>query len=448
MAMDLNRLAFAYGVYFPVLYARREPVKRYLAELSETQWTPRAALEDLQRRKLERLLHAARTHVPFYRDRIHDDRQPLSSVPFLRKADLQASATALCNAASTGPFTIKTTGGSTGQAVTVRKSRDATARETAAQWRGFGWAGVRVGDRQARFWGVPFAPRDRLRARLADVLGNRRRCSAFAFTEADLARYTRMLNAFQPRYLYGYVSMIEQYAQYVIDRGIDLAYRPVAVITTSEVLTPTSRQRLQDAFGCRVFNEYGCGELGTIAHECERGQLHVNAENLVVEVLDGERPCAAGETGEIVVTELNNTAMPLIRYRLGDFGALSDSACECGRTLPVLETVVGRGYDLVYNREGRMFHGEFFMYMFEEARRRGQGVKAFQVVQESYDRFTIRIVPGDGYGEGTREIVRTRVREGYGADVEIAFVEVDEIARRASGKMQLIVGMTPLEARA
>jgi phenylacetate-CoA ligase len=368
-------------------------------------------------------------------------------MPFLNKADLQTSWQSLTNPHWRGPCTVKTTGGSTGQAVTIRKSRDATARESAASWRGLGWAGIRIGDKQARFWGVPHAASDRLRARVMDFIAHRRRCSAFAFTEADLARYTRMLNRFRPAYFYGYVSMLEQYAEYVAAHRVRLSFRPTAIVTTSEVLTSPSRRRLQDAFGCRVFNEYGCGELGTIAHECEKGSLHINAENLLVEVIQGDRRCAAGETGEIVVTELNNLAMPLIRYRLGDVGSFAADPCPCGRTLPVLARVAGRAYDLVYNRDGRMFHGEYFMYIFEEVKRRGLGIKAFQVVQDSYEGFTVRVVPGVGYGEETRALVRSRFREAYG-EADVRFVEVAGIPRQPSGKMQLIVGLKAKGARA
>ena len=80
----------------------------------------------------------------------------------------------------------------------------------------------------------------------------------------------------------------------------------------------------------------GCGELGTISHECEAGSMHLSGENMLVEILDGERVRGPGGIGEIVVTELNNCAMPLIRYRTGDFGALGAGTCECGCTLAVL----------------------------------------------------------------------------------------------------------------
>jgi phenylacetate-CoA ligase len=234
--------------------------------------------------------------------------------------------------------------------------------------------------------------------------------------------------------------MLRTYAAFLRRRRESLHFQLTAVVTTAEVLTPSDRTLLESTFGARVYNEYGCGELGTIAHECERGSMHLNSENLIVEILDGPRHCSAGEVGELVITELNNTAMPLVRYRIGDFAAFSRERCACGRSLPALEGIYGREYDLIYNRSGHMFHGEFFMYIAEEAQRQGLGIGAFQIIQDAYDHFTIRVQAATGYGPRTEDFVRQRITDGYGP-AEIDFVQVDRIPREASGKMRLIVGM-------
>jgi phenylacetate-CoA ligase len=261
-----------------------------------------------------------------------------------------------------------------------------------------------------------------------------------------MREYTRLLNRFRPRYLYGYVSMLAAYADYLASSKGKLEFELGAVVPTSEVLTPSHRKLFESVFGARVFNEYGCGELGTIAHECERGAMHINAENLIVEILRNDIPCRPGEVGEIVITELNNLAMPLIRYRLSDFGALSVDPCPCGRTLPVIEKIFGRAYDLVRNRDGKVFHGEFFMYIFEEAKRRKLGVRTFQVVQKAAESFVIKIVPGNEYGAETERFISDRIRQGFSRSADVAFMQVDEIPREASGKMRLIVAMQPVQA--
>jgi phenylacetate-CoA ligase len=448
MSATFSSVVFKYGVFLPVVTVRGERVFHYLRELEESQWADPRTIEKTQEAKLGALLRHAYAHVPFYRDRadVEVDRgasllDQLRSLPCITKHDLIHSNQALASTNHRGPVTVKTTGGSTGQAVTVRKSRTATALETAANWRGFRWEGIDIGDRQGRFWGVPVTASGRFRARMIDWVAHRRRYSAFQFSDADMARYLEELGRFRPQYLYGYASMLRCMAEYLVDRNQTFPSDLRAVVSTSEPLTPPDRRLFQQAFSAPVFNEYGCGELGTIAHECEKGRLHVHAENLLVEIQPVDGSGGPDGAGEVVVTELNNLAMPLIRYRLGDFAAMSTEPCPCGRTLPTLREVFGRSYDMVRNRDGQKLHGEFFMYIFEDTRRQGLGVDAFQVVQHDYDHLTVKVVPATEFGAASETFIRDRIRAGLGDTVDVAFERVSEIRREKSGKMRLVIGM-------
>jgi phenylacetate-CoA ligase len=383
--LDLNQLFFKYCVYLPVVRLRGERVPYYLDQLTASQWASPREIRHLQDEKVKKLLLSARSEVPHYQQSLKNRVVPpsfsledLRSLPFITKSDLQASQVNFLHPGRRGRMAKKTTGGSTGHPVTIWKTAKSMAQESAANWRGFGWAGIKVGDRQGRFWGVPFAQKDRLRARLIDFVNHRRRCSAFSFRSQDMQDYTRLLNRFKPRYLYGYVSMLAAYAEFLRSTGTGLKFDLQAVVTTSEVLTPSHRQLFREVFRTNVYNEYGCGELGTIAHECEKGRMHINAENLVVEILDGERPCDAGEIGELVMTDLNNEGMPLIRYRLGDFGSFSETPCECGRGLPVIRDIVGRAYDLVYNREGKSSTVNFLCIFSKKPRKKALASEPFR----------------------------------------------------------------------
>jgi phenylacetate-CoA ligase len=182
--------------------------------------------------------------------------------------------------------------------------------------------------------------------------------------------------------------------------------------------------------------------MGTIAHECDAGRLHINEENLIVEVLDGDRPCKPGEMGELVVTELHNTVMPLVRYRMGDFASLSATPCQCGRTLSVLEGIHGRAYDFVVRHDGKRFHGELLMYVFEEAKAHGLPIGQFQVTQRALDDFLVTIVPVPGFDEAANTAaIAQRMRQFLGTDIRVDFQIVSTIAREKSGKMRVIVGL-------
>ncbi|MBK9775911.1 MAG: phenylacetate--CoA ligase family protein [bacterium] len=445
--MDISSAFYRELVYYPVAAYTAGPVRRHLKNLLASQYDSPEDMHSRQLSRLRELIDQSRSDVPFYRDLSSGSGSGttvaaiLSSLPFLTKADLQQSAADLRSRRNHGRLVPKTTGGSTGEPVTIWKSRDAWARELGATWRGYDWAGVAAGDLQARFWGVAHSSSGRWRARLIDQVCHRIRIPAFAFTEEDLTAYARLIEARRPRWFYGYVSMLTEFARHIQARGLPLRHRPVCIVTTSEVLTPADRALLQEVFQAPVFNEYGCGELGTIAHECPSGTLHLSEENMIVEVIDGSTACAPGSSGELVVTELNNRAFPLIRYRTGDFGSLTEGTCPCGRTLAGLAEVQGRAYDFIRNREGRLFHGEFLMYVFEDLRRQGADIRQFQVEQVDYSRFEIRIVKGAAYDPGCEDQIRERIREFVDAAAVVDVQYVDTIAREKSGKLRLIKGL-------
>ncbi len=124
------------------------------------------------------------------------------------------------------------------------------------------------------------------------------------------------------------------------------------------MLEPSARTLIEEVFGCRVFNRYGCREVSVIASECaEHAGMHVMAEGLYVEVVRGDRPAQPGELGAVLVTDLLNLAMPLVRYRIGDMAAVEDGGCACGRGLPRLRTVEGRVTDFLVGTDGRLVSG-------------------------------------------------------------------------------------------
>jgi phenylacetate-CoA ligase len=442
-----RKFFFKHLVYEPTVAVKAGRLGPRLRALERSQYWPRERLVELQSEKLQRLVAHAGRAVPFYRDRLGSGAtslrglDDLARLPFLTKANLQAASRTSASEVGHGRLIEKTTGGSTGQPVTLWKTGEAWLWELAATWRGYAWAGIDIGDPQARFWGVPFSPSGRRSARLTDWICHRKRLSAFAFDDASLRRYVTELKRFRPKYFYGYVSMLEAFADFVESEFPTWDPELACIVTTSEVLTPAIRSRLGSVFKTRVFNEYGSGELGTVAHECPDGGFHLSEENLIVELLDGDRHCAPGEVGELVITEINNLAMPLIRYRTGDFATLASGECACGRTLRRLESVHGRAYDMIVNSAGRRFHGEFMMYVFEEIKRGGVGIKQFQVVQEAIDRFRVRVVKETGYGPDTERLVRRRIHEHVDPAAEVVFEEVDGIERSRSGKMRLIVGL-------
>jgi len=431
--------------YLPSLSVRHQAISSYCTKLDQTQWFSNSEIENLQYQNFLKLISHVLRYTPYYQKKLRGidlssirDLSDIKKLPFLEKGDLKIHSDALLSINGKRGFK-KTTGGSTGNPVTVYQSANAIAAADAAYWRGFGWAGIDMCDKQARFWGMPRNRKDIVLTKVKDFILNRKRCSAFSFGEDDMFRYYHRLNKFRPKFIYGYVSMLEEFSKFMIKNNVSLKHSPVCVVTTSEVLTDYHRELICTAFQCRVYNEYGCGEVGTIAHECEFGSMHINAENAIVEIVQDNVVVDDGESGEIVVTDLNNFAMPLVRYKLKDIGYIDPTPCACGRGLPVLGEVKGRAYDTIYNRSGQAFHGEYFLYLFEDLQRLGVEVSGFQVIQNFYDNFTIKIIMHRSEFKNLVEnYILEKVQESFGSDVYIKFLYVERIDREKSGKIRLI----------
>lgn len=425
--------------YYPATLLRGERVRHFLRIYRKTQWWPPEQIERWQLAQLKRLVELALASSAFYRERFHSvglehgsDIRSLSDVsglPVLNKKDLiehldeiRSRRSKFCSA--------KTTGGSTGEPVTLYKNAEALARERAATWRCYEWAGLETAAPQARLWGVPHTARGRFTSILADVFGNRKRISAFDLDKDALTRYHRVLRAFKPHFIYGYASALDEYAIAALEHGFERIPSVKCVISTSEVLTDATRGRIESAFGVKCFDEYGCGEVGSIAHECEAGSLHIVSENLVVQDASGE--------GSITVTDLFNVESPLIRYRVGDVATIRKSACVCGRSLPILETVAGRAYDIVVTAGGRRVHPEALIYVFEDLKDGGRAIRQFQIIQIATNLLEIRVVPGKVWQEYYTEVIDRRMGEVLGQDTLCRINIVDSIPREKSGKMRVV----------
>ena len=254
----------------------------------------------------------------------------------------------------------------------------------AAKWRATRWWGVDIGDPEIVVWGSPIelGTQDRLRL-LRDGLLRTRLLAAFEMSEPKLDEFIATIRRTRPRMLFGYPSAlahIAQRARVVEQRMDDLGIRVAFV--TSERLYDHQREVIEAVFGCPVANGYGGRDAGFIAHACPEGNMHITAEDIIVEIVDPEgRVLPAGEAGEIVVTHLATRDYPFIRYRTGDIGALSDASCPCGRGLPLLQSIEGRSTDFVIAEDGTVMHGLALIYIVRDI----PGVASFKIIQESLD---------------------------------------------------------------
>jgi len=428
-------------IFYSTLLLRREWFFPQYHELLESQYFPPEKLKELQLMRLNALLRHASENIRYYKGRIPsklEDLDGLSSLPLLEKEDVRKHQDDLtCKIGSNQR--LKTSGGSTGAPVTLVKDSAGMAYEMAAMWRGYSWAGVKIGHRQARFWGVPKTRKEKLRASLIDFVCNRKRITAFNFDVESMRSATKSLMHFKPDYFYGYTSIIKEFA---LAQNGKSKLSPKAIFTTSEVLTSGDRQLLEDTFSCKVFDEYGCGEVGTIAHECEYGVRHINVENVIVEVVDDNGiPVPSGNSGELVVTDLTNWSMPLIRYRLKDYGSIAVEKCKCGRSLQRLGAIHGRAYDVLKNTMGKRFHGEFFLYIVEDAKKSGLNINGIQFAQRIDLGIDVSVVCSVNDFYWIKEFIFRRLISDFDNCIDINIERKNVIPREPSGKIRVVKGI-------
>jgi len=158
-----------------------------------------------------------------------------------------------------------------------------------------------------------------------------------------------------PSYALYFASFLEQKG---IDPRKDITLRKAFV--GAEPHTEETRRRIEQAFGCDVYNSYGLTEMNGpgVAFECEyKAGLHLWEDNFILEIINpatGE-PLPEGETGEMVLTTLKREAMPIIRYRTRDITSIITEPCKCGRTHRRLNRITGRSDDMLIIRGTNIF---------------------------------------------------------------------------------------------
>lgn len=434
------------NVFVPLALARHGELAqlRYLREFERTQWLSADELRALQWRRLHALLRHAYENCPYYAARfrrvgVHPDElrdlDDLRVLPVLEKADIQREGAALlARNVPEGARIANQTGGSTGTPIRFHLSRDRKCSRAAATWRHNRWAGWDIGDRAAVLWGAPAdRPADTLRSRLRRwLLAEPTWLDTGCLTEQSLRHFVTTLQRQRPTALLAYARAAVLFAQFLRDRNLRVP-APRGIVTSAEVLEEADRRLIEEAFGAPVFNRYGCREVSVIASECPaHAGLHVMAEGLVVEIETPRGPAKPGQMGSILVTDLLNTAMPLIRYRIGDLGTWAVGACACGRNLPRLARVSGRVTDFLVGTDDQLVSGVFLAtYVVAQRPSLGQ----VQIRQDEPGAVLYRIVPGGAFDPvADLDYLTQTTRRYLGANLQVQVERVESLPSEASGK--------------
>jgi phenylacetate-CoA ligase len=256
--------------------------------------------------------------------------------------------------------------------------------------------------------------------------------SSYHLSPQTVDAYIGRLRSFQPALIDSYPSSIEPIARRLLAVGSS-DIRPRAIVTSSETLFPPTRELIQNAFGCPVFDYYGGGEMAAFISQCESGSYHVNPEFGIVEILRDGEPVRPGETGEIVATGFINQVMPLIRYATGDLAVAGDGPCPCGRAFPVIQRIEGRADDVVITPEGRRIG------RLDPIFKSAVSITEARVVQDANDHIRLEVVPDQGYSAAGEAVLIDELQRRLGPTMRVDVVQVAAIPRERSGKLRMVV---------
>lgn len=437
--------ASARGYYLKWWRYGRDTEKLVEAALDRESWSPQR-WEEWRSERLAHVTERARRRVPHFRNYWENQADgsdsrvlELTEWPILEKSELRRQPRSfIADDCVVSKMFHDHTSGTTGTALDIWLSK-----ETLRSWyalfeaRCRRWYGISRHDRWAILGGQLVVPvsQERPPFWVWNAGLNQLYMSSYHLSPELMDGYLNALNRYAVTYLLGYTSAMYQLAKHALRSGRKDVRLKVA-ITNAEPVYEYQRSAISEAFGCPVRETYGMAEIVAAASECEHGSLHEWPEVGIIEVEDRDSEAA----GDFICTGLLNADMPLIRYRVGDRGKLTDRRCACGRTLPVIEQIEGRKDDVLFTKAGRavgrldpVFKGDL---QIEEA----------QIIQNSLSEIVVKVVENEGFGKKQSDMLQARLRDRLG-DVQIAIESVDSIPRTANGKFRAVLSNLSSEER-
>lgn len=396
---------------------------RYAFLLRSQYWKPER-LREYQQIRLERTLAAA-AKIPFYAShfggapKLHD----FARLPILERTQVAAlNASVRSMYPPDRPYLWGASSGSTSIEAEFLFDRSRVRGRYAARMRylrAHGWSPLR----RTIFHQVNHPPD-------SDWVQHRF-LPGFMAISNDLGAQVDRIVKFDPRYLYMFPSNLEGMLELLENTGRKLPSLRL-VFTVAETVDDALRARARHTLGVEIADNYGTTE-GFIAWQCPEGRYHINAEHVLVELVDEDgRPVSPGEMGRVVITTLENFLMPLVRYDLTDYALAAEGTCRCGRTLPLMGRVLGRKRGLFRTADGRAY----FPYVLIDALRLtpGANIRQYQLVQLQAEVFRVRYVADCALDAAIQARIREEFRRILETPVTIEFEWMAQFGRTRSGK--------------
>lgn len=432
-------------------YRRYERVPRlyqHLAYFCDNERKSRDELESSQLELLRQLLRHARDNTRYYR-RVFDqaglnpetvkDVEAIACLPILTKEIIEREFDNL-TAQNIAPSDchISYTGGTRGKKTRFLRDNECRARRIALQWRCDMWTGWKVHDKVAYIWPAfqDVSVRDEFKQFLIEEFFQRTKLYyAGALSGLRAENIYHSLLRYKPSLIRGFPSPMEYLARCLREFNLTVPGL-TGIVSTGEPISPAQKELIETAFDTEVFNLYASRENGTIAAECQaHGALHTAIDSVLVQIDTTHLVAGRENEGNLLVTDLHNYAMPMIRYEIGDYGALLPGSCSCGMNFPLMQSVVGRIADGFWDLRHRFVSPIALGEIMEVSKTKR--VQA-QLVQEPDHAITVRIAKSSATDRQAIDCICSRLKDVFG-DVPIDHELVREIRPEPSGKYRFSI---------
>lgn len=393
---------FYYTIPFP--YNRGAHYANIYKELLKTQWLDEQSLLSLQFERLKKLLLNAHENVPYYRKlfvkygfdpKKFQDFKDLSLLPqvVLTREEIVGNFKDLISQNYNQHKILLKTGGTTRLPMSFYVSERAYLTALACTQRQWDWAGVKSKDLAFVFRGGVVTRHAKKFGQLYERINNEIYFDTSNMNNLTLKKFVEMINKMKPVAIRGFPSCLEILSDYIIEQKM-FVHQPKAIQTSSEVLLPQQRQKIEIAFGSPIFDAYGNGEHTIIATECDRHNgLHLNQEFGYTEFVKSGQKEGDTDIYKVITTSLLNYAFVFFRYDTEDLVVLDNSSCSCGRKFPLIKKVMGRCGDIIKCLDGRRISPvSFANFWVENLKDKLKGIKYVQLIQKDFEYFIVRLI--------------------------------------------------------
>lgn len=423
--------------------------------LQKSQLWTKEELETYQFFKLKQLLEHSFSTVPYYYDLfkkngIHPNDiknvNDFQKIPLLTKEIArQENKNLISKKIDTSKIKNGKTGGTTGIPLTLYRDSQTRSFTWGAFYRWYEWMDISVGDPVLVLWGAPEVLSNSLLSKIkwnySYYFQNTMMINAFAISNSNLEGLVKKIVKFEPKIIRGYLSAILHLANYIELNNIK-GIKPKAISTTSETLFPIYRQYLEKIFDAPVYDQYGCGECNSIAFECGvHNGLHICTEHVFLEVLNANNFPIFNNSGRIVVTDLDNYAMPFIRYENGDEAILTETQCSCGLPYPLISNIEGRSKDTIILKSGSRVHGVFFTDIFYELKIDELAISRFQVYQKTPGKIELRLESSKTLNSSLIELLKVNLDKYFD---EVIISTHEKLENSKNGKFRYIISQNEI----